>query len=309
MNDGGILVIKLGALGDFVLAMGPFAAIRAHHTNVRITLLTTQPFAELARRSNHFDDIWIDQRTSRWNLLERLSLCRSLQAGHFTRVYDLQTSGRSSNYYRCFKPPRPEWSGIAKGCSHPHTNPARDFMHTKARQREQLVMAGIEIVPGTDLSWLDGDIATLVPEGAYALLVPGGSAHRTEKRWPAKFFGELAQSLFEAGYTPLLLGKEAEQDVIAKIVALVPTAHNLCGRTDFAQIAALARGAVAAIGNDTGPMHLIAATGCPTTVLFSDDSDPDLTAPVGQAVTILRRPHLGDLPVAEVRGSLTLFQS
>ena len=306
MNDGGILVIKLGALGDFVLAMGPFAAIRAHHTGVRITLLTTSPFAGLARRSGHFDDIWIDRRAARWNLLAHHGLCRSLRAGGCTRVYDLQTSSRSSSYYRCFEPPRPEWSGIAKGCSHPHANPARDFMHTKQRQHEQLTMAGIETVLDADLSWLDGNIATLVPEGAYVLLVPGGSARRSEKRWPVRYFGELAQALSEAGYTPLLLGTESEKDVLAKIAALAPASHNLCGRTDFGQIAALARGAVVAIGNDTGPMHLITATGCSATVLFSGDSDPALTAPIGRAVTVLQRSHLSDLPVSEVRQSLTL---
>ena len=35
-----ILVIKLGAQGDFVQAMGAFKAIRAHHGDARITLLT-----------------------------------------------------------------------------------------------------------------------------------------------------------------------------------------------------------------------------------------------------------------------------
>ena len=39
-----ILVIKLGALGDFIYALGPMAAIRRHHKDARITLLTTAPF-------------------------------------------------------------------------------------------------------------------------------------------------------------------------------------------------------------------------------------------------------------------------
>ena len=43
-----VLVIKLGALGDFVQGFGPFAAIRAHHPTAHITLLTTRPFAALA---------------------------------------------------------------------------------------------------------------------------------------------------------------------------------------------------------------------------------------------------------------------
>jgi ADP-heptose:LPS heptosyltransferase len=306
VSAGGILVIKLGALGDFVLAMGPFAAIRAHHPAARITLLTTAPFAEMARRSGQFDDVWIDPRAARWNLAARFALCRRLRAGGFAWVYDLQTSGRSSGYFRCFKAPRPEWSGIARGCSHPHANPARDSMHTRDRQREQLAMAGIEQVPDADLSWLDGDISGLAPEAPYILLVPGGSPHRPEKRWPARRYGELAQALAAGGYVPLLLGAAAEADVLAEIAALCPEARNLCGKTDFGQIAALARGAAAAVGNDTGPMHLVAASGCAAAVLFSGASDPALTAPVGPKVTILERQNLADLPLAEVRGALTL---
>ena len=34
-----ILVIKLSALGDFVLSVGAFQAIRAHHPRAEITLL------------------------------------------------------------------------------------------------------------------------------------------------------------------------------------------------------------------------------------------------------------------------------
>ena len=46
-----ILVIKLSALGDVVLSIGAFQAIRAHHARARIALLTTKPFARLAEAS------------------------------------------------------------------------------------------------------------------------------------------------------------------------------------------------------------------------------------------------------------------
>ena len=52
-----VLVIKLGALGDFVQALGPFNAIRKHHASRQIVLLTTPPFVSLAEASGYFDDI------------------------------------------------------------------------------------------------------------------------------------------------------------------------------------------------------------------------------------------------------------
>ena len=39
-----VLVIKLSALGDFVLAFPAFERIRAAHPRAKITLLTTAPF-------------------------------------------------------------------------------------------------------------------------------------------------------------------------------------------------------------------------------------------------------------------------
>ena len=48
------------------------------------------------------------------------------------------------------------------------------------------------------------------------------------------------------------------------------------------------------------------AGGAQATVLYSAASDPDLTAPRGARVTILRRDDLGDLPVEEVAATLPL---
>ncbi len=168
-----ILVIKLGALGDVVLAMGPFAAIRNCHSDAHITLLTTPPFAALLNNSPWFDEIQAEDRAPLWKPVVWLGLRRWLRAGAFNRVYDLQTSDRSGWYFRLMGPgPRPEWSGIAPGCSHPHANPDRDFMHTIERQAEQLRMAGIDNVPDADLSWIDADTSRFGLSDRYALLVP-----------------------------------------------------------------------------------------------------------------------------------------
>jgi ADP-heptose:LPS heptosyltransferase len=188
-----VLVIKLGALGDVVLALGPFAAIRRAHPEATITLLTTAAFADLMRQSPYFDDVWLDQRPSLWRPGQWLDLRRRLRGGNFDLVYDLQTSDRSGWYYRLMGPPYPQWSGIARGCSHPHDNPERDSMHTIARQNEQLARAGIDHVPPPDVSWVESDGPGI--EGGYVLLVPGGAAHRPRKRWPAERFAELARQL------------------------------------------------------------------------------------------------------------------
>ena len=295
-----ILVIKLAALGDFVQAFGPFAAIRAHHPGAEITLLTTPPYAELARQSPWFDVVWADGRPAWSDPAGMIRLFRRLRGAGFARVYDLQTSARSSRY-RWMVGAAAEWSGIARGASHPHANPQRDLMHTMERQREQLEMAGISHFPAPALGWLDGDVGALGLPPRFALLVPGASPARPGKRWPAGHFAALAAGL---DLPVAVVGGQAEAPLAAEILAAAPSGIDLTGRTGFALLGAVARQADFAIGNDTGPTHLIAATGCPTLALFGPESDPALCAPRGRAVAVLQRDGLARLTVAEARAAL-----
>jgi ADP-heptose:LPS heptosyltransferase len=297
-----ILVIKLGALGDFVQAMGPAAAIRAHHRDAEITLLTTAPYAELAEAAPYFDRVWIDSRSGALDLAGWWRFRRRLRGARFDRVYDLQTSDRSSFYHWLMG--RPEWSGIARGASHPHDNPVRDRMHTLERQADQLRRAGIAAVPPPDVGWAAREVGHFGLTPPLLLLVPGGSAHRPAKRWPAENYAALASLAACHGVTPVVLGGAAETDLAAIIREHAPAARDLTGRTSHGELVGLARLAWRAVGNDTGPMHLIVAAGCRASVLYSAESDPALTAPRGSEVQILRRSRLADLRVEEVAATL-----
>lgn len=306
-QDGNILVIKHGALGDVILAQGPFQAIRAHHKDAHIVLLTTKPFAAFLEKSGLFDEIWIDERPRPWQFSKIISLVAKLRRGNFTRVYDLQTSTRSSSYFRLFPRRRkPEWCGIAKGCSHPHDSPLRTKVHTIERHIDQLAVAGIHDVPAPDFRWAMTDISKFNLPARYALLVPGGSAHRPEKRWPATRFAELAQYLHEQGIAPVLIGGKAEAEAIETIRNACEDAIDLSSQTELGDLASLGAGAELAVGNDTGPLHLIAAVGCKTIVLFSRASDPHMSRPRGQDVRVLHSDDLADLPLTRVIGDLDL---
>jgi ADP-heptose:LPS heptosyltransferase len=163
-------------------------------------------------------------------------------------------------------------------------------------------------VPAADLSWVEADVRRFGVREPCVLFVPGGSAHRPKKRWPAEKYTALARIFVRLGITPVLIGAETEADVLGEIARHVPEGVNLSGKTGFEEIAVLARTALGAVGNDTGPMHLIAAAGCPSLVLFSSESDPVLCAPrpgaQGGKVAVLRKPDLAALSVAEVQTAL-----
>src|SRR3546814_6483440 len=95
-----ILVIKLSALGDFVLSVASFQAIRAHHREAAIALLTTAPYRRLAEASGCFDAIIVDPRPAWWQPGRWLALWRQLADGRFERVYDLQRSDRRGSYFQ-----------------------------------------------------------------------------------------------------------------------------------------------------------------------------------------------------------------
>ena len=309
-----ILVIKLSAFGDFVLSIASFQAIRAHHPAAEITLLTTAPFRRLAEASGCFDRVWIDRRPPWWQPAAWFALRQQLAGGSFQRVYDLQRSDRSGTYFRLLPRPKPEWVGVVSGCSHRYQPPADRTLHICEREAQQLALAGVPTPGLPDLGFFTAgpqapDLAALDLPPHFALLVPGGSAHRPGKRWPAENYAALARHLLDHHTVPLLLGAEAERGEIAAIAAAAPGARDLCGQTTLEALAALGQAAALAVGNDTGPMHLIAAAGAPSLVLYSRESDPAKIAPRGPSVQTLRRDSLADLSLQDVLAALPPFRN
>lgn len=290
-----VLVIRHGAFGDIALTFPAFAAIRSYHAHDEITLLTTAAYVPLLRASPWFDKIETDSKPNWWDLAGLFRLKRQLSG--FDKVYDLQTSARSSRYFALAG--KPDWSGIAKGCAYPD-GLNRETLHTRERLEQQLRLAGLTTpLPAPDLSWLTADVSNLNLPPHYVVLVPGAAPHRPEKRFPAEKFKELSAFLTE----PIVVVGTAGEAPLAQEIGGV----DITGKTNFFQLAETFRRSSLAIGNDTGPMHLAAALGIPCISLFSGASEPMLTAPRypdGGWPTILREPSLQELAVAQIRAHL-----
>lgn len=281
-----ILVIKLSALGDFIQALGPMKAIRAHHPDAHITLLTTKGFKDFGEECGYFNDVWIDTRPKWFDLSGWANLSRRFKRGGFTRVYDLQNNDRSRFYFKLFAgSARPEWVGTAKGASHYNDSPERTASNAFNGHKNTLALAGINTVEIDDLSWIKADINGFALKKPYALIVAGCAPSRPEKRWPAENFAKTAQNLVSKGIQPVLIGTNAEAEINASIKQECPEALDLTNQTSIKQIAALGRDAALCVTNDTGPAHIIGVTGCPCYVLFSTKgSNPDKHAPLGHNI-------------------------
>ena len=307
-NKKKILIIKHGALGDFILSFGPFAAIKKQHLRDHLVLLTTKTFIDFARESNYFDEIIVDNRSSIWNLKATYKLGKLLRKQNFSRIYDLQTSDRTNFYHNFFRMKNyTEWSGTALGCSHPDRNSNKNKIHTIERHKQQLAIIGIKNIKMSDLSWVKTGKDFKI-EKPYILICPGASPHRPRKRWPEKCYAEIAKKFLRKGIKPVIVGKLQDAEIANFICMNATGSINLVNQTTIQDLCCLAKESNLAIGNDTGPMHIFAMNGCHSLVLFSKDSDPIKCAPRStnkrKLVKIIQEKDLRKLSIERVINSL-----
>ena len=282
-----ILIIKLGALGDVVMATPLIAAILAHHRDATVTLLTTPAYAPL------FAD-WPGlavRTTPRRGLRTMLRLVAHLRRMRYARIYDLQGNDRSG--VLCALSGARE--RVGNHCRFPYnlhpSTPWQGQCHIFERLRTVLAAADIAVTAtrpylpaGTATrtqvrAWLDAHDLT---SADFVLLHAGASAHRPTKRWP--HFAALAERLRTRGLRIVWLGGPPERALNAQLAAA-----DDCDATaafDILALAELGRHARFAVTNDSGPMHVLSAAGIPVFGLFGP-SDWRRNHALGQAARVI----------------------
>lgn len=319
-NAQRVLVIKLSALGDFVLSLGAMRVIRESHPSAVITLLTTKPFETLAQKCPYIDVVDADGRPRKFT--DTVNLLRRIHKSNYDIVYDLMGNKRTCSYFQALKwmflRRTPIWNGTAKGCAFYYPNELRVKTHTIERLCEQLECAGL-IPQGTsetgdapfpDFSWVHeefGHSSEHQPEyfgltHPYAIIIPGASGRH--KCWSTENYAEVAKSIADKGVLPVLIGSSLEIDIGQKILSFEPRTKSLIGKTNLFQIVSLANRAKFVIGNDTGPMHLSTLAGASGIVLFATNfSNPEIHAPrsaKGKNVKIVQAFSFEDIKIQEV---------
>lgn len=122
------------------------------------------------------------------------------------------------------------------------------------------------------------------------------------KNWPAEKFAALASTLSKRASVAVILGPaESSLEPIFRERG-VPALKDL----DLPVVAAIARLAVAFVGNDSGVSHLAAAVGTPGLAIFGP-TDPARWRPLGRGIDILRRNPIDSIEVEEVAAALSKF--
>jgi heptosyltransferase-2 len=113
-----------------------------------------------------------------------------------------------------------------------------------------------------------------------------GAEYGPAKRWPARYYAELATKLAARGRSVWLFGSGKDREIGEEIARASP-AVNLCGKTDLASAIDLLSLAEVVISNDSGLMHVAAALGRRVVALYGSSS-PEHTPPLSKISRVLR---------------------
>ena len=300
-----ILIIKHGALGDFVMALGFMQHIREEHPDAHLTLMTTAGMVKMAEQTGWFNEIIIDNR-SRYNLKEWYRVCKKVLADRpFDAIYDLQSSGRTwGRYYKIarFLTRHPlAWyrKKTNKLLVCYQTPDKKPFWYGRATVTESPLK-----LPPVDLSFCHGkgENFNLLPD-KYVLMIPGCSAGHPFKRWPAESYRRVSEWLGKQGIKSVVLGTTLEKEAIDSITKDNPYTVNFMNKSSLLDIPDLARRSLLTIGNDTGPVHMATFTKTKVIIFFCDINKK--AAPKKMNVTNFIAPKIEDTPVEQVLETLS----
>lgn len=294
-----VLAVRLDNLGDLLMTTPALAALRDSLPRAHITLLASPAGAAAAEHLPMVDAAWsfrapwmplgADEAAAATQREAEALLVERLAAGGFDAavIFTVCTQSALPAALAC------RLAGIPLRLAHCRENPyalltdwvrdtdvlAGDMRHEVARQLALVGAVGMHTVdqrlrfrvsPG-DRQRVAGRLQALgLPaDRPYAVLHPGATA--ASRRWPAAWFGTVAEGLVEqAGCAVVFSGGAADVACVEQArQAMARPAASLAGALSLGELAALIEGAGLLVANNSAPAHLAAALGTPQVTLYA----------------------------------------
>ena len=274
-----ILFITATRIGDAVLSTGLLDHLARTYPDVRFTvacgpvaapLFEAAPFVERVipmikrRRAGHWRDLW-SAAVTRW----------------WTMVVDL------------------------RGSAIVYLLPTRHRRLLKSAWNQEHRLVHLARALGSDtpfapVLWSSdaqkAQAAQLIPNGGPVLAI-GPAANWGAKQWPGERFARVALALTAPdgpmpGARVAVLAAPAEAQVARPVFDALPPERriDLIGAVDLPALGACLARCHLYVGNDSGLMHMAAASGCPTLGLFGPSSEI-FYGPWGEHCTSVRGPR------------------
>ena len=125
-----------------------------------------------------------------------------------------------------------------------------------------------------------------VDESKPGIALMPGAEFGPSKRWPARYFGELAMLFRKQGFEVYIFGSPNDRAIGQEVVsASGGIAKNLCGQTSLEEVIDLLSLVKVAVTNDSGLMHIAAAVGRPVVAMYGSIT-PEYTPPLTDSAVI-----------------------
>ena len=287
-----ILVIRGGAIGDFVLTLPAIGALRDRYPNAHIEILGYTHIIALAEQRFYADAV--------------RSIEYSAMAAFFGK--DTELSPELTDYFRSFDlivsylfDPDRHFEGNLRRCG------VEEILHGPAKltgsEHAALQLASalreLELTVSDTAARLypnaadRGFAAAFVADRTQPIIAlhPGSGGER--KNWPLDRWIALGAQLGERGLL-LFIGGEADQQRLGVLKShFAPRQVAFGENLALPQLAAVLERAAVFVGHASGVSHIAAAVGVPCLLLFGP-TDPNVWAPTNDNVRVMRAPD-GDL--------------
>ncbi len=304
LSSFGVLVIKIGALGDAILAVPSLRAIRKRFPKAKIKVLVGMDNREVFANSPFIDDIIVcDLKGRDRSPAGFLRILRKLRAENFDISIDFQNNKKS--HMLAFLSCVPKRYGYDNGkLSFLLNRKIKDSGFPVDPVEHQLKVLGLlgiykidktlELWPSKeDEEWADNFLKShwLKAGQKIIALSLGASAGRATKLWPPEYFAEVCNKLAgNFGIRVLLIGLEKERPLANKFLKRAKCKPiDALGRTNIPRLASLVKRCDLLLSSDSAPLHVAASVDTPFAALFGPTDPRRHLVPSGKPCVVLRK--------------------
>ncbi len=304
-----ILLLRLDRIGDFILGIPAYRALRQAYPDAHISVMVSSPVGELAKVCPYFDEVYLfdalwllpgqkplDRWKSAWKLI------RFLRSKTIDLLLDFRYQSRLDPLVAGLSGAK-ERVGVDLGwvssfLTKKVVQPASEI-HQVDRNLQFLHAIGVTTEDRKLEMWFEEkdrkEAEKHLPTQELLPAMPRIAIHigaaTPSKRWREESFEVLIHELHANTQADILiLGGEYDLGFAQEVVdGLECPIINLVGKLSLRQMAALMTDCRVFIGCDSGASHLAAACGIPVVSLFSAANEVEVWKPWGTKVKVLTR--------------------
>ena len=309
------LFIRTDRLGETLLNLPAIAALKAGLPWASVTLLVQPELTALLARLPGVDEVWADEAQTQPWWAHAIRLAGRLRRGRFDLA--IVSNPKKSLHLGIWLAGIRWRVGYGRKWGGLLTHRLADRKGLGERHEVQynldlLQPLGLPTtappcrLPISDeddrqvRAWLGGALGQPGPP----LVVVHPWTSNPAKCWPAPRYRELIERLARRlSASVVVIGGSDERAHLPAVLSDGLPVTDLVGRLTLAQSAALLARASVLVSNDSGPVHLAAAVGSPTVVLFGTSdpaAGPRRWGPWGAGHAVICRPSINEITVDEV---------